>query len=480
MKIFSPLYLFAAFLLLSCNENNKETYDLVITNVNIVDVRYGDVLSNRGIAIQGDSIARIFREDEERDFEGRESLDANGKYIMPGLWDMHVHFRGGDTLIEENRNMLPLFLAYGITTVRDAGGDITPAVLEWREQIKNGELVGPRIFTPGPKLDGTNPAWPGSIKVDNEAEIEAALDSLEALGADYVKMYDGNLSRENFYGIIAAAERRGLKTTGHMPLSADFLEAIDHGLDGSEHMYYPLKAASPKADSLTELNIGYGMIEEIIDTYDPALANEVFKKMSENDVFVTPTLYIGKTLSEILDVDHSRDTLLPYMGAGIQETYRGRVEGAKRAKASGSEMRSKMEEISEEMIVPMFKNGVRILAGSDCGPFNSYVYPGESLHGELRALSRSGLTTLQALQTSVVNGPEFFGLSDRYASVEEGKVADLLLLEKNPLHSLENLQGIAAVIKDGKLFNSEDLRKMLQDVRGDDRNRNGTEGQGQE
>jgi N-acyl-D-aspartate/D-glutamate deacylase len=157
MKIFSPLYLFAAFLLLSCNENNKETYDLVITNVNIVDVRSGDVLPNRSIAIQGDSIARIFREDEERDFEGRESLDANGKYIMPGLWDMHVHFRGGDTLIEENRNMLPLFLAYGITTVRDAGGDITPAVLEWREQIKNGELVGPRIFTPGPKLDGTNP-----------------------------------------------------------------------------------------------------------------------------------------------------------------------------------------------------------------------------------------------------------------------------------------------------------------------------------
>lgn len=128
-----------------------------------------------------------------------------------------------------------------------------------------------------------------------------------------------------------------------------------------------------------------------------------------------------------------------------------------------------MEEISEEMIVPMYKNGVRILAGSDCGPFNSYVYPGESLHGELRALSRSGLTTLQALQTSVVNGPEFFGLGDEYASVEEGKVADLLLLEKNPLLSLENLQGITAVIKNGKLFNSEDLRKMLQDVRSDGR-----------
>ncbi|HSI71385.1 MAG TPA: amidohydrolase family protein [Gillisia sp.] len=466
MKNLSPLYLFAILLFLSCNEESKVSYDLVISNVNIVDVRSGDVLPNRIIAIQGDSIVKIVKTGEKQDFEGREILDAGGRYIMPGLWDMHVHFRGGDTLIEENKNMLPLFLAYGITTVRDAGGDITPAVLEWREQIRSGELAGPTIYTPGPKLDGTSPAWPGSIQVENETEIEAALDSLEAMGADYVKMYDGNLTKESFYGIIAAAERRGLKTTGHMPLSADFMEAIDHGLDGSEHMYYPLKASSPKADSLTQLNLGYGMIEEIIDTYDPELANRVFEKMSENDVYITPTLYIGKTLSEILDVDHTQDTLLPYMGAGIQETYRGRVEGAKRAKASGSEMRSKMENISEEMIVPMYKSGVRILAGSDCGPFNSYVYPGESLHGELLALSKAGLTTLQALQTSIVNGPEFFGLSGKYGSVEEGKVADLLLLEKNPLINLQNLLDINAVVKNGKVFNKEDLKKILQDVKG--------------
>lgn len=465
MTKLSPFYLLAILLFMSCNKPEKESYDLVISNVNIVDVRYGDVIPNRIVAIKGDSIVRILKAGEEQDFKGRETLDGGGSYLMPGLWDMHVHFRGGDTLIEENKNMLSIFLSYGITTVRDAGGDITPAVLEWREKIRKGELAGPSIFTPGPKLDGTSPAWPGSIRVEDEAGIEAALDSLEAMGADYVKMYDGNLSKEAFYTIIAAAEKRGLKTTGHMPLSADFMEAIDYGLDGSEHMYYPLKAASPKADSLTQLNIGYGMIEEIIDTYDPALANRVFEKMSSNDVYVTPTLFIGKTLSNILDVDHTQDTLLPYMGKGIQDTYRGRVEGAKRARSSGSEMRQKMEEISEEMIVPMYKSGVRILAGSDCGPFNSYVYPGESLHEELRALSRSGLTTLQALQTSVVNGPEFFDLGDRYGSVEEGKVADLLLLEKNPLENLENLQSIVAVIKAGRVHNRKDLQKMLQDVK---------------
>src|SRR5690606_30896955 len=235
---------------------------------------------------------------------------------MPGLWDMHVHFRGGDSLIEENKEFLPLFLAYGITTVRDAGGDITPSLLEWRDQITRGTLDGPRIFTPGPKLDGTQPAWPASVKVTTAAEIESALDSLESIGADYVKMYDGNLSKEAFYDIIKAAENRRLKTTGHMPLTADFMEAIDHGLDGSEHLYYPLTACSPIADSLRALNKGYGIVEQLIDSYDPELAKEVFKKMSTENVYVTPTLYIGTTLSEILEKDHSQDSLLNYIGPG--------------------------------------------------------------------------------------------------------------------------------------------------------------------
>ncbi len=118
------------------------------------------------------------------------------------------------------------------------------------------------------------------------------------------------------------------------------------------------------------------MIEPLIDTYDPELAAEVFAKMSEENVYVTPTLYIGKTLSEILEVDHQQDSLLKYIGPGIQKTYQGRIEGAKRAKASGSKMREKMEEISAQMIEPMQNAGVKLLAGSDCGAFNSYVYPG--------------------------------------------------------------------------------------------------------
>lgn len=450
--------------LISCDEKEIKNYDLVIYNAKILDLESESFSDGQMIFISEGEILEVRKAEEKEDFVAENTIDADGKFVMPGLWDNHVHFRGGDSLIEENRDLLPLFLAYGITTVRDAGGDITPSVLEWKKQISEGTLDGPRIFSSGPKLDGDQPAWPGSIQVTNEAEINAALDSLESLGVDYVKTYDGNLSAENYYKIIEETEKRGLKVTGHMPMSADFMKAISLGLDGAEHMYYPLKACSPVADSLTDLNLGYRMVETLVDTYDPEQAEEVFKKMAAENVYVTPTLYIGKTLAEILEVDHQQDTLLTYIGPGIQQTYQGRVEGAKRAKASGSKMRGTMEEISNRMIKPMQEAGVKLLAGSDCGPFNSYVYPGESLHGELKALAEAGLSNAEAIKTSIVNGPEFMEGTNQYGEIASGYKADILILDGNPLEDLENLKKIYSVVKSGKVYDKKKLENMLKDL----------------
>lgn len=460
MKYKNFLILLNLFFLISCAE--KEQVDILILNANIVEIESGTIAANKMITISKNTISGVHEMEEQENFEPKETLDAGGAFIMPGLWDMHVHFRGGDSLIAENKDLLPLFLAHGITTVRDAGGDITPSVLKWRKEISEGNLDGPTIFTSGPKLDGPDPAWPGSIEVEDEEDIKNALDSLESLEVDYVKMYDGSLSKESFYNIITAAENRGLKTTGHMPMSADILKAIDLGLDGSEHLYYILKACSPLADSLTRENPGYGMMDEIIDSYDPELANEVFQKLKENNVYVTPTLHIGKTLSEILDVDHSKDSLLPFIGSGIQKTYQGRIEGAKRARESGSQMRQKMEEKTMEMMKPMVEAGVSIVAGSDCGAFNSYVYPGGSLLGEFDRFSDAGLSAKQILTASVVNGPAFFDLEENYGSVGEGKIADLVFLENNPLEDIRNVRDILVVIKAGKIYDRQRLNAMLE------------------
>ncbi|HET8854843.1 MAG TPA: amidohydrolase family protein [Salinimicrobium sp.] len=449
----------------SCDNEDKETFDLLILNAAVVDVQSGSIIPKRLIAISNDTIRRVDEMSNRDNYESREQLDIENKFIMPGLWDMHVHFRGGDSLISENKDLLPLFLAYGITTIRDAGGDITPAVLNWRNQIQDNELDGPTIFTSGPKLDGANPAWPGSISVTGKEEVENALDSLHLLNVDYVKIYDGSLTEDAFYSIIKAAEKRDMKTTGHMPLSADFRKAVELGLDGSEHMYYVLKASSPLADSLAKLDLGYGMMGQIIDSYDPELAEQVFTEMKNNEVSLTPTLHISKTLGEILDVDHSQDSLLSMIGSGIRQTYQGRIEGAKRARERGTNMRGEMEQLVLDMIVPMYNSGVNLLAGSDSGAFNSFVYPGQSLHGELKRLVAAGLSPQQALTTSVINGPKFFDLQDFYGSIEKGNVADLIVLEDNPLEEIDFANDIDAVIKSGNIYDKHALNSMLEKLK---------------
>lgn len=242
-----------------------------------------------------------------------------------------------------------------------------------------------------------------------------------------------------------------------MPMDANFMTAVDYGLDGSEHMYYIIKACSPKADSLAEANPGYAMMNDLVDTYDENLANMVFSKLKVQNTSITPTLHIGQTLSGLADVDHAEDSTLEHIGRGIQKTYQRRIDNAKRAKESGNDMRDKVQELSKKMIVPMFNSGVNIVAGSDCGAYNSFVYPGESLHSELAALVDAGLTPAQALQTSVINGPKFFGLEPYYGSIEKGKIGDMLILKENPLENIKNTTGIVYVIKNGEMMEPRKL-----------------------
>jgi imidazolonepropionase-like amidohydrolase len=453
MYRFSLLFCLFVLLLITtfCTSEQKFAIDLILLNSTIVDVQNNKTLEDQFIAIKGDTIYATGAMDELPNYKVQKSIDLKGKFVMPGLWDNHVHFRGGTDLIAGNQDLLGLFPKFGITTVRDAGGDITPAVMGWQEKIKQKKLVGPRIFTSGPKLDGSKPAWEGSIKIENDDDIEMALDSLQSIDVDYVKIYDGSLSKENFYAIIEATEKRGMQVTGHMPMSADLKKAVDLGLDGSEHMYYIMKACSPKADSLTELGLGYGMMETITETYDEEMASKFFTKLAQKEVYITPTLYIGKVLSQLTVEDHSSDSLLNQVGKGIQKTYQRRIESAKRAKSSGSQMREKVSSLARQMIRPMFDAGIPILAGSDCGPFNSFVYPGEALWGELFSLVDSGLTPAEALKTSVVYGPAFFGLEDQYGSLEKGKVADIMILKENPLENIQNLRSFEQVIMNGTM-----------------------------
>lgn len=470
MKIHSAfIYCLSLLFFTSCNQD-QATIDLLITHAQVVDVKTGTILPDRTVAVSNDTIIQIVK-GQARSFRAAQVINASGQYLIPGLWDMHVHFRGGDTLIEENKKLIPLYLAHGITTIRDAGGDITSSVMEWRNAIVEGKMDGPYIYTSGPKLDGPNGSWPGSIEIEQVDQVSSALDSLEKIGVDYVKIYDSRISAEVYLEIIRQAEARGLKTTGHMPFTVKSGDAIDAGLDASEHLYYTMKACSPLEDSITaavrENPVGFwAQLQGYIDSYDEHTARAFFRKMADQKTAIVPTLYVGYTINRLADNDHQQDSMLAYVGAGIQSTYAGRVRGAERTSPAMKSMRQKMEKLFQSMVKPMQEEGVLVLAGSDCGPFNSFVYPGSSLHEELRLMvNNSGLSPAEALRAATLNGAVFFEQEQYYGSVEEGKVAELVLLEENPLENIKNTQKVSKVMVRGKVYDKDQLGKMMQSLK---------------
>lgn len=479
-KFFLPIgAVFFSFCIACSSQAEEEYYDKVFHGVNIVDIREGAIIENQSLAIRADTIRAIWAANEARDYRTDTTIEGIGKYMIPGLWDMHVHFRGGEELVTENKDLLPLYIVHGITTVRDAGGDITPAIMEWRRQIAQHELLAPKIFTSGPKLDGPDPTWAGSIEVRTKEEVPAALDSLQAIGVDYVKIYDSSISREVYLAIIEEAEKRGMKTTAHMPFTATLEESIEAGLDATEHMYYAMKASAAEEDSLTQYArqqaaegkpVGfYTQLQWYLDRYDEGRASDIFSKMAGNNTAVVPTLHIGRVLGALHKADHSQDSMLAYIGPGIQETYRGRLNAARRSSEEIRDTRSRFEARFRAMVPEMQQSGVLILAGSDAGAYNSFVYPGQSLHLELEKLVEAGLSPAEALRTATLNGAKFMGVDDFYGSVAEGKSADLLILNGNPLEDIRHTRDIHMLHYQTSILTAENLAALLEGVRQQER-----------
>ncbi len=260
----------------SCKEEKERTYDLVLENGNVINIVTG-AIEKQSIYILDGRIAKITTVNKEETFKSEQIIDASNSYILPGYWDNHVHFRGGDSLIEANKEFLKLFIANGITTVRDAGGDLTPSVLEWRSQIETGDLVGPTIFTAGPKIDGPNASWAGSIPVVSNTDVVKALDALQRLKVDFVKIYDSQISGEAYLQVITEATKRGMITSGHMPFTVELKETVEAGLGAVEHLYYVLKGCSSEEKEITQaiINKEYGFwqsMEKLIASYEDTIA----------------------------------------------------------------------------------------------------------------------------------------------------------------------------------------------------------------
>jgi imidazolonepropionase-like amidohydrolase len=449
----------------------REVADLLIRHAAVVDVEHAQLIRDQGIVTRGNTILAVGADgDIAAHWSGHRVVDARGRFVVPGLWDMHVHFGGGKDLIEENRALLPLYVAYGITTIRDCSGDLPEEVLAWRDEIASGGLLGPTLFSSGPKIEGLKPIWKGTLESGSRQDVDAAITKLKGLNVDFVKITDSTLDPQLFLYAVSQARAAGLKVSGHIPLALTVEQALDAGISSIEHIDYALKAGA-RDEAAIVADFGAGRItrqeadRKLDADFDPATAMAAYRDLARRGVFVTPTLN-GERILAWLDQDtHKDDPYLAYIGPKLRKTYDWRIERAAKADAAGVAQRHAHYERLTAVLPMLQQAGVTILAGTDAGFLNSFNYPGIGLHDELALYVDKGLTAAQALSAATRSGPAWFGRAERYGAITPGRAADIVVLERNPLEDIRATREIHAVVLRGALYDRTALDRLLTDAR---------------
>lgn len=449
----------------AAEESERSKADLLLTGLTLIDIETGRSTPGQSVVIDDGRIVALGEDGAISTIYRGEVREHQGDFALPGLWDMHIHLRGGSELAQENAAMLDRYLPYGITGVRDAAGDNPDDVITWRNEIETGQRLGPAVFTALRKLDGKGDTWAGSIAIENSRSIAPALTKLVAQGADFIKLYDYSLGNELFVEILEMAQARGLKTSAHIPITLPFERALTAGLDSVEHPMYLLKAAAPDDAAISAALAAeedyrfYTAIHRFRANYDADYARKMFDRMASKGMAATSTLYIMEVLANLHDNRHLNDTELAFIPRGIQDTYDMRVNGAAKRTAKDIENGYALAQSEGAILLEAHRAGVMVLAGSDSGPFNSYVYPGDSLHRELEVMVQTGFTPLETLRAATINGAMWLGLEHQYGSIKVGKVADLLILSDNPLHDIRHTRKQTAVVRAGRYLDAQWLRQ---------------------
>ena len=439
---------------------------IVIENITLIDAKNG-TRTNQTVSIENGVIQSIGS--AKLDMEDSQIIDGEGKYLIPGLWDAHVHL----TFIPEidHETHFKLYLKNGVTSIRDTGA-ILSKLQPSLNFIEENPNTTPRLFYAGPLIDGADRVYKGmepgfpnlSIGIDETSNIPEVVDGLVKEGVTFLKSYE-MLTRETYLELLKVAGQNGLRVTGHVPLSIDLEEAIEAGLGGMQHVRNMDLACAKDADNLlddrqvsleNEASIAGSALRThihssqryyAIDNTDDERCLRIIMKLSEYGVFQTPTLTIN-----------TFDSRRFYADPKWRETYQELPEAAENNWMQGSlklanidvtENAKKFDAWSLSLVNKMHQEGVKIIAGTDT-PIG-YLTPGYSLHKELELLSEAGLSNMDVLRSATITPAEFFGMENQMGTIEVGKLADLVILDKNPLMSISNTQSIHSVIVKGQI-----------------------------
>jgi imidazolonepropionase-like amidohydrolase len=455
MKAISALG-FAA--LLACSPVNGSPA-LVLKGVTVIDMTGAAPRPGMTVIIREGRIESV--SSEARVPEGARVVDGRGKFLIPGLWDMHVHLWGSP------ERLFPLFLANGVTGVRDMASP-PEQIFRLREQAKSG--LGPRIVACGPQVDGPGQAPEHVIPVANVEDARQAVQSLKKMGADCVKPHD-RVPRDAYFALVDEAKRAGLPVMGHVPNEVTLAEASDGGQRSIEHLGGIFDACSSAAAEIERMRsapppkspsefpqriAARGTLA--LDTYSSELCGRLFERFARNGTWQVPTLATTHGRTFIDDLSKRDDPRLRYISKEQREGWKPENDFFARFRTPeyvAYQKRYWAETL--KLVGAMHRAGVPILAGTDLSL--AYVYPGFSLHDELAFLVEAGLPPLEALKAATVGPARFLGLEG--GTVEPGKIADLVLLDADPLADIRNTRRIAGVIVNGRWLGPEELKAML-------------------
>lgn len=423
--------------------------------------------------VRDGTIADVRRARRQEKFpDGATIVDASGKFLIPGLWDMHAHIR-------DPEREFPMLIANGVLGVRDMGG-VPERIFLQRELVAGGAVLGPRIVACGPIVDGPQPSNPPiSMAVRDADDARRAVQSLKNMGADCVKVHD-RVPREAYFAIAEEARKVGLPLVGHVPVSVCTMDATNAGQRSIEHQI-GLRGASAAEAEVMQAEAAHDVIAEatrtgdfslipeaiakrgdrLLDSFDLQRAQDLYRAFAKNGTYLVPTLVTQHSLTFVDDLSTKDDPRLQYIPASEKEYWRPEKGMLTRYRTPAYIAYRKREFAKTLEQIPVAQRaGVSFLAGTDM--WLPYVYPGFSSHDEMALFVRAGLTPTEALRTATINPARFLGLDNRTGSIQRGKTANFVLLDADPLEDIANTNAISAVVVNGRLLRRSDLDGMLQ------------------
>jgi Amidohydrolase family len=441
---------------------------LVFTHATVVDVRTGHVLRDQTIVITGDRIIALSSRAEIP--VKAELVNATGKFVIPGFWDMHAHALWSTDQIER---MFDLFLANGVTAIRDMGSPLPVSqTLSWRKKVANGTVLGPRIFAAGKLVDGPQPVWPESVAVGSDEQAREAVDMLHKDGVDFIKVYS-RLPRVAYFAVAAEAKKDGLSFVGHVPIYVSASEASMAGQRSIEHLSEMLFACSHDESDLRKQLVASAIgaerdrvrkeqLKVVVSTFSAQKAMRLSRLVAKNDTWQVPTLLVQYTYAFVNPYELHDSPGVRYVPASTVNGWIERLSSFRKIRdEKDMEAQKRSYELEIQLVQMMRRSGTRFMTGTDAETF----YPaGFGLHTELGLFVSAGFSSLEALQAATLNPSVYFGKTTDLGTVEVGKLADLVILEANPLDDIRNTERIAGVVTAGRYLDRQELDRRLSEA----------------